>query len=81
MSAPFRYSGQPSYRRDEAPAYLDFQRATGIDLGHSCGIDCDYHKDGWRGVSPTVEIVRADFTEARAARAAGQSDMFARAAE
>ncbi|MDQ0510903.1 methyltransferase [Ancylobacter amanitiformis] len=64
-SAPFRYSGRPCFERREEPGYLDFKKATGITLQHNCGMDCNVHKDGWRGVSPTVEIVLADFTNGR----------------
>lgn len=61
MSAPFRYSGQRNYREDKQDAYLRFHEQTGIQLGPSCGIDCDYHREGWHGVSVAVEVVTADF--------------------
>jgi len=75
MSAPFRYSGQDCFKRREEPGYVAFRQATGIELQPNCGMDCDFHKDGWRGVAPTVEIVLADFTTAREAREAASPDL------
>jgi predicted RNA methylase len=68
MSAPFQYSGSQNYRERRSDDYNAFHRATGIELTAGCGVDCDYHKDGWKGVSPKVEIVCADFEAARASR-------------
>lgn len=81
MSAPFRYSGRQTYERAEDQNYTDFVSKTGIDLGHSCGIDTSVYLRDWRGVSPPTEIVTADFCEARARRLPAQADMFAQAAE
>lgn len=67
MSAPFRYSGQPYYEERQSDKFDKFHRATSITLLAGCGIDCDHYIDQWRGVAPKVEIVCADFTEARAA--------------
>ncbi|MBI5940132.1 MAG: methyltransferase [Caulobacterales bacterium] len=75
-SAPFRYSGQPHYEWRPGETYEAFRKQTGIELGANCGIDCDFHKDGWRGVAPTVEIVTADFQLAREARRPAQVDLF-----
>lgn len=61
-SAPFRYSGHPSFERNEGPKYRAFQEATGITLQPNCGMDCDHYRGEWRGTSPRVEIVLADFT-------------------
>jgi hypothetical protein len=69
MSAPFRYSGQPGFERREEDRYRRFRAQTGIELGPSCGIDGDYYRADWHGVAPTVEIVTADFAEARLLRA------------
>jgi predicted RNA methylase len=85
-SAPFRYSGQETFQEVKEPSYLAFEKATGITLGNSCGIDCSCTIDQWHGVAPKVEIVTAEFVEARAARAprsSGQGDLFGqrRAAE
>ena len=69
MSAPFEYSGRSSYRLRSSPKFDRFHRATGIDL--SCGVtDCSFAIDMWRGVAPKVEIVTADFIEARERRGA-----------
>ena len=38
----------------------------GLDIG--VGVDCSFHRDGWKGVAPAVEIVCADFTEVRQLR-------------
>lgn len=86
MSAPFRYSGSDTYREVKEAGYLAFENKTGIELGANCGIDCSACKDDWHGVAPAVEIVIADFVEARARRAgppAAQQDLFSmpRAAE
>jgi hypothetical protein len=61
QSAPFRYSGRPCYEQAESDRYLAFQKATGVTLTVGCGVDCEYHRDGWHGVSPAVEIVCAEF--------------------
>lgn len=51
--------------------YRPFHQATGIDLQLGSGVDTSYFKDEWRGVSPTVEIIKADFLEARHTRSQG----------
>lgn len=61
MSAPFRFSGQQCYSEAKSDRYLAFQKQTGVSLAAGCGVDCDYHKDQWHGVSPSVEIVCAEF--------------------
>lgn len=81
MSAPFRYSGRSNYKRAEDQHYTDFRAKTGIDLGHSCGIDTSVYLRDWRGVAPPTEIVTCDFIQAREARKPAQPDMFAEAAE
>jgi len=68
MSAPFRYSGEPSYSANETELYLSFAEKTGIVLGANCGIDCSASQHDWHGVAPKVEIVTVDFVEARARR-------------
>lgn len=80
MSSPFELSGVPHYKVRPSAKYAAFHEATGIELTPSCGIDCDYFKDQWRGVSPRVEVVCADFTELRALRQPAQSDLFGVAA-
>jgi Methyltransferase small domain len=61
-SAPFRYSGSEEFREDRHPEYVRFSQQTGIELEPGCSIDTTAH-DGWRGVSPVVEIVTCDFTD------------------
>jgi predicted RNA methylase len=71
MSLPFGYAGRPDYRFYEtkaAPKYDRFNQATGIDL--TCeSIDCEVYRKDWRGVSPSVQVAAADFTEIREMRA------------
>lgn len=81
-AAPFRYSGQPSYEQTCGDdGYKAFVSQTGIELGHSCGIDTSYHLKDWRGVAPATEIVVVDFEEARARRAPVQGSLLLEAAE
>ncbi len=80
MSASFRYSGQRHYERAEGDQYRAFVKATGICLEPNCGIDTAFYERDWRGVAPKVEVVIADFSEAKAARAPSQPDMFTEAA-
>lgn len=61
MSAGFQYSGQPYFRESKSDAYLRFVEQTGIEFHPGCGIDCDYHRDGWHGVSVSVEVVTCNF--------------------
>jgi predicted RNA methylase len=85
MSAPFAYSGLPTYERTESDKYRRFVEQTGIELGANCGIDCSYYEREWRGTAPNVEIVTADFEAVQTARQAAreaddQLDLFGRAA-
>lgn len=70
-SAPFTFSGRP-YQEVRGREYDRFQAETGIALEPSVGIDTSYYAAQWRGVAPTVEIVRCDFTERTPVPAAGQ---------
>ena len=79
-TSPFRYSGVPFYQRSESRSYTTFCDQTGIFLDAGCGIDTSQFRDQWKGASPVVEIVCADFTEARETRQSGQGDLFAEAA-
>ena len=79
-TSPFRYSGVPYYQRSESRSYTAFNEQTGIFLDAGCGIDTSQFRDQWKGTSPAVEIVSADFTEARETRKPAQSDLFAQAA-
>lgn len=70
MSSPFQVSGRLE-RAEERPAiYERFEQATKIELEQGCAIDTAYYQREWHGVSPSVEIVVADFTEARERRRA-----------
>lgn len=80
MSAPFEYSGVPTYKRRQTPKSDAFIKATGIELEAGCGVDCSDFIDQWRGVAPKVEIVCADFTEFHALRQPAQADLFGVAA-
>lgn len=76
MSAPFRYSGQQNYRRDESDKARKFREQTGIEMEPNCGIDTAIYAKDWRGVSPVCEIVVCEFPdksrEASAEPAQGQ---------
>lgn len=63
-SAPFHYSGQPNFEHDRGDAeYARFTAGTGITLTATCGIDTSVYDGQWRGVSPRVEVVKANFLE------------------
>lgn len=80
-SAPFRYSGEPEYTAAAGDGYRAFSSRTGIVLGPSCGLDCSETQDQWHGVAPKVEIVLADFTDARTRRQPAQASFLPEAAE
>lgn len=66
-SAPFRHIGRlgGGYRnldRRESARYNAFHRQTGIVLRDNVGIDASSY-EGWRGVSPRIEVVACDFEE------------------
>lgn len=75
MSAPFSYSGRPCFERTLNDRYAAFTKATGIELGPNCGIDTAAYAGDWHGVTPTVEIVTADFAAARVSREPEQGDL------
>lgn len=79
-SAPFRYSGVQCYSRTEPRGYKKFNEQTSIFLDAGVGIDTSVFADQWKDVKPTVEIVCADFIEAREARISPQGDLFAEVA-
>lgn len=86
MSAPFTYSGKQHFSDQKHEKYLAFEKQTAIELTNGCGVDTAYHQKDWRGVSPIVEIVLADFCKARARRmpapiSSDQIEMFREAAE
>lgn len=76
-SAPFRYSGVQYYQRDERRSYQTFLEQTAIELDAGCGIDCSIFQNQWKGTSPAVEIVCADFTNLEEQRRSDQGDLFA----
>lgn len=80
MSAPFRYSGAPCFEARETDKYRRFVDQTGIELGPNCGIDISVYADRWHDVSIAVEIVTADFVEARSRRQPAQANLFGEAA-
>lgn len=73
MSAPFRYSGAQYFQERETEKSRQFLEQTKIALRPGVGIDCDYHQEGWKFTSPKVEIVTADFEEARVLRASSSA--------
>lgn len=85
MSAPFAFSGKQHYQETPSDHYAKFLEQTGCELTSGCGVDCEYHRQDWKGVSVSVEIVLCDFTEARkrrqpAEKPGAQTDMFRSAA-
>ncbi|MFB7383301.1 hypothetical protein [Kitasatospora purpeofusca] len=68
-SAPFRFSGVPSYREVRSAEYERFERDTGLRLQMSTSVDTSGERDQWRGVAPATELVFCDFG-ARVPRAA-----------
>lgn len=60
-NGPFEFSGRQCYRQRETEASRQFYQQTGIELAAGCGIDAAYHRDGWHGVAPNVEIVCCEF--------------------
>lgn len=64
MSAGFAYSGQPYFRDDKARKAETFEKQTGMSLQPGCGLDTSIYADEWHGVSPAVEVVCVDLTEA-----------------
>lgn len=63
MSAGFNYSGKPQYSRQTSGKAFDFQEKTGLVFQSGCGVDTEFYKSAWRGVSPICEIVCVDFEE------------------
>lgn len=64
MSAGFKYSGSPTFERIETTKHKQFVKQTAIDLEFGIGCDLSIYKTEWHGVSPELEIVCTDFTEA-----------------
>jgi predicted RNA methylase len=75
MSVPFEYSGAPHYRERASAKYERFTAATSIEL--LCeSTDCSFARPLWRGAAPAVEVVSADFEEARARRLHADAPLF-----
>lgn len=64
-SAPFRYSGCPSFSVEITSDCQKFMDQTGLALDHNCGLDTSSYLSEWHGVSPMCEIVLCDFTDPR----------------
>lgn len=79
QACPFRYSGHQSYKRVENQRYEAFRKATGIELDIGLSIDTSV-LCSFRGTKITVEIVEADFIEARKRRLPAEADLFGLAA-
>lgn len=73
--APFRYSGVPSFRKDEDDAARRFREQTGIVMEPNSGFDTTMYLKDWKGVSPTCEIVCCDFSP-RETRLGAQGSLF-----
>lgn len=84
MSAPFAFSGMQHFQQTPSEHYSKFYEQTKCELTNGCGVDCEYHRKDWHGVSVAVEIVCCDFIEARKARednrVDGQQELFGKAA-
>jgi hypothetical protein len=61
MSSPFLFSGRQAYRDVKDGKAAQFMAQVGAHLEPGCGVDTAYYKDDWKGVSPVVEIVLANF--------------------
>lgn len=61
-SCPFEFSGRQGYLERESEPYESFHARTGVRL-YCSSVDCAFHIDAWRGVSPKVEIARFDLDE------------------
>lgn len=85
-SSPFLFSGVRCYQdcrrplpNDPLPGqaranlkkYRPFTESTSIELEPGVGIDTTVFRDQWRGVSPAVEVVTAEFGEVQEARKIG----------
>lgn len=64
-NAPFKFSRQRNYSRNTSGKGFDFVEKTGMWLEAGCGVDCDFHRDAWKTVAPSCEIVTIDFQDWR----------------
>jgi predicted RNA methylase len=79
-SVPFKLSGDAPFSKKDNAAYARFHKQTGITLGPSCGIDCDFYRGDWRFASPSVEIAVAEFEARQIVTLEAQADLFGEAA-
>jgi predicted RNA methylase len=63
MSAPFQFSGVQCYGERKGAGYQQFAEQTGVHLEPGCGVDCNFYREDWKGVAPSVEIVCANFED------------------
>lgn len=52
MSAGFTYSGNKGYSRQTDGKAFKFQEMTGHFFASGCGLDTDFYRQEWKGVSP-----------------------------
>lgn len=55
--APFRYSGQQCFRRDETGPVGKLIEQTGLHLDVGIGVDTSIYRDAWKTTSVTCEVV------------------------
>lgn len=79
-SAPFDYSGMHYFRQNITQAHQKFFEQTKIRLDAGCGIDTSIFNDEWKQNVPPVEIVCAEFMDAREDRKPAQLGLFEEAA-
>lgn len=61
MSAGFNFSGRSNYERQTDGRAFKFQEMTGHFFATGCGVDTDFYRQEWKGVSPMCEIVCVEF--------------------
>lgn len=61
MSAGFNYSGRREYSRQTDGKAVKFQELTGLFFASGCGLDTDFYRQEWKGVSPLCEVVCVEF--------------------
>jgi hypothetical protein len=74
-ACPFAYSGRQGFERVDNAKYDAFSKKTGIELELGVATDTTM-LTRFRGTNITVEIVDADFLEARARRQPAQQELF-----
>ncbi|MDN8102631.1 methyltransferase [Burkholderia multivorans] len=62
-SAPFRFSGSRHYEEIVSAECRRFMDETGILMEPNCGIDTEFYRKAWHGVTPVCEIVLCDFEQ------------------